>query len=146
MMFTHADDKPVLVLDTEQCWTLLNHAKHGRLATSVGGEIDLVPVNHATADGKIYLRTAPGGKLAGLTVNPRVVFEADGILSDEAWSVVVRGTARVLQTEAEIDIASAAGVDPWVPTLKDFWVEIDPSEITGRHFRLGRQPEQLDEG
>ncbi|MGJ9402763.1 pyridoxamine 5'-phosphate oxidase family protein [Arthrobacter sp. KK5.5] len=145
MMFTHPDGSPVLVLDADQCWKLLADARHGRLATVVAGEIDLVPVNHATANGRIYLRTAPGGKLAGLTVNPRVVFEADGILSDEAWSVVVRGTARVLQTEAEIEAARDTGVAPWLPTLKDFWVEIEPQSVSGRHFRLGRQPEQLDE-
>ncbi|MFB0835414.1 pyridoxamine 5'-phosphate oxidase family protein [Arthrobacter halodurans] len=145
MMFSHADDNPVLVLDAEQCWRLLDHSKHGRIALSVGGEVDIVPVNYAAADGKIYLRTGPGTKLAELTVNPKVAFEADGILSEEAWSVVIRGRARSLETEAEIATARGAGVVPWVPTVKESWVEIVPAQITGRHFQLGPQPEMFDE-
>lgn len=145
MMFSHADNEPVLTLTDEQCWTLLAHSHHGRIATSFDGQPDITPVNHGAADGRIYLRTSAGSKLAGLVVNPQVAFEADGILSDEAWSVVVRGTARILETEAEIETARASGVDPWVQTMKDFWVEIVPGGVSGRHFALGRQPEQLDE-
>ncbi|MEE1622286.1 pyridoxamine 5'-phosphate oxidase family protein [Zafaria sp. Z1313] len=145
MMFEHEDGQPVMILDTEQCWTLLGRTHHGRIALSVAGNVDIVPVNHAAHEGKLYFRTAPGNKLAGLTINPTVAFESDGILSDQAWSVVVRGTARVLETEAEIELARAAGVRPWVQTLKDTWVEITPREVTGRHFLLGNQPEQLDE-
>jgi hypothetical protein len=29
-----------------------------------------------------------------------------------------------------------------VPTLKDFYVEIDPVSVSGRHFQLGDQPER----
>jgi hypothetical protein len=29
-----------------------------------------------------------------------------------------------------------------VPTLKDFYVEIEPTSISGRHFQLGEQPER----
>lgn len=145
MMYSHADNEPVLVLDDEQCWTLLGHSRHGRIATAFDGQPEITPVNHGAANGRLYLRSAAGSKLAGLTVNPQVAFESDGILSDEAWSVVVRGTARVLETDAEIETARASGVDPWVQTLKDFWVEITPTSVSGRHFALGHQPEQLDE-
>ncbi|WP_372698395.1 pyridoxamine 5'-phosphate oxidase family protein [Arthrobacter sp. JSM 101049] len=145
MMYDHADNEPVLVLDEDQCWTLLGRSRHGRIATAFDGQPEITPVNHGIASGRIYLRTAPGNKLAALTVNPSVAFESDGILSDEAWSVVVQGTARVLETEAEIEAARASGVDPWVQTLKDAWVEITPASVSGRHFALGRQPEQLDE-
>lgn len=145
MMFPHADNQAVLVLDEEQCWRLLDRSKHGRLATSFGGEVDITPVNYGTADGRLFLRSAAGGKLSALTVNPKVAFETDGILSDEAWSVVVHGTARVLETDHDIAAARASGVDPWVPTFKDFWVEITPDSVTGRHFEFGHQPEQLDD-
>ncbi|MGP5228611.1 pyridoxamine 5'-phosphate oxidase family protein [Arthrobacter rhombi] len=145
MMYSHADDEPVLILDEEQCWKLLGHSQHGRLATAFDGVPYITPVNHGTADGRVYLRSAAGSKLSGLTVNPRVAFESDGILSDEAWSVIILGTARILDTEAEIKIARASGVDPWVQTLKDFWIEITPTLVSGRHFILGQQPEQLDE-
>lgn len=144
MMFEHEDDQPVLVLDVDQAWRLLEHTSHGRLATAVGGVVDIVPLNYAVKDRVIYIRTAPGEKLAALTVNDQVALEADGILSDEAWSVVVHGTAHQLQTEAEIAQARDSGVSPWVPTQKEAWVKIDVSLITGRHFHFGDQPEAGD--
>ena len=142
MMFTHADGNPILELDDEQSWKLLEATKHGRLVVSVAGEPDIFPVNYLTSDRKIYLRTAPGNKLAQLTINSRVLLETDGILSDEAWSVVLRGTARVLSNSTELAAVEELGLKSWVPTLKDFYVEIVPTSVSGRHFELGDQPER----
>lgn len=140
-MFTHADGNPVLELDDKQSWKLLEATSHGRLVVSVAGEPDIFPVNYLTSDRKIYLRTAPGNKLAQLTINSRVLLESDGILSDEAWSVVLRGTARVLTSSTELAAVEELGLKSWVPTLKDFYVEIVPTSVSGRHFELGDQPE-----
>jgi nitroimidazol reductase NimA-like FMN-containing flavoprotein (pyridoxamine 5'-phosphate oxidase superfamily) len=142
MMFEHADGQPVLELDDEQSWRLLEGTKHGRRGGSVAGEPDIFPVNYVSADRKIYLRTAPGNKLAQLTINATVLFETDGILSDEAWSVVLRGKARVLSTSAELAAVEELGLKTWVPTLKDFYVEIEPTSVSGRHFQFGEQPER----
>jgi len=142
MMFEHADENPVLELNDEQSWRLLEGTRHGRLVVSVAGEPDIFPVNYVSSNGKLYLRTAPGNKLAQLTINAAVLFEADGILSDEAWSVVLRGKARVLSNSAELAAVEELGLKSWVPTLKDFYVEIDPISVSGRHFQLGNQPER----
>lgn len=142
MMFEHADGNPVLELDDEQSWRLLDNTRHGRLVVSVAGEADIFPVNYVTSDRKLYLRTAPGNKLAQLTINSTVLFEADGVLPDEAWSVVLRGTARVLDNSAELAAVEELGLKSWVPTLKDFYVEIVPASVSGRHFQLGEQPER----
>ncbi len=142
MMFEHADGNPVLNLDDEQAWKLIEGTRHGRLVVTVAGEPDIFPVNYAVGGRKLYLRTAPGNKLAELTINSKVLFETDGILSDEAWSVILRGNARVLQLSADIAAAEALGLKPWVPTLKDFYVEIEPTSVTGRHFELGAHPER----
>jgi nitroimidazol reductase NimA-like FMN-containing flavoprotein (pyridoxamine 5'-phosphate oxidase superfamily) len=142
MMFTHADGSPILKLDDDQCWKLLEGTKHGRLVVTVAGEPDIFPVNYATSGRRLYLRTAPGNKLAELTINAKVLFEADGILSDEAWSVVLRGSARVLDQSTDIAEAEALGLKPWVPTLKDFYVEIDPVSVSGRHFQFAEHPER----
>ncbi|WP_418908395.1 pyridoxamine 5'-phosphate oxidase family protein [Glutamicibacter endophyticus] len=141
MRYTHASDEPVLVLSEEQSWELLSHTSHGRLATSAAGFIDIVPVNYVVKERVLYLRTAPGNKLAALNINDSVAFEADGILSDEAWSVVVRGRAEILEHEADVNEARSSGVSPWIPTLKEVWVRITVAEIHGRHFQLGAQPE-----
>jgi nitroimidazol reductase NimA-like FMN-containing flavoprotein (pyridoxamine 5'-phosphate oxidase superfamily) len=142
MMFEHVDGQPVLELDDEQSWRLLEGTKHGRLVVSVAGEPDIFPVNYVTANRKIYLRTAPGNKLAQLTINSTVLFETDGILSEEAWSVVLRGKARVLRNSAELAAVEELGLKTWVPTLKDFYVEIEPTSVSGRHFEFGEQPER----
>ncbi|MEE2523269.1 pyridoxamine 5'-phosphate oxidase family protein [Pseudarthrobacter sp. J64] len=142
MTFTHADGNPVLELNDEQSWQLLDATLHGRLVVSVAGEPDIFPVNFVTSNRKIYLRTAPGNKLAQLTINSTVLLEADGIFSDEAWSVVVRGTARVLENSAELAAVEELGLKSWVPTLKDYYVEIEPTSVSGRHFLLGEQPER----
>ncbi|WP_426998430.1 pyridoxamine 5'-phosphate oxidase family protein [Pseudarthrobacter sp. N5] len=142
MMFNHADGSPILNLSVEQSWTLLENTRHGRLVVTVAGEPDIFPVNYVTSSRKLYLRTAPGNKLAELTINSKVLFETDGILSDEAWSVVLRGEARVLNTSAEIADAESLGLKSWVPTLKDFYVEVVPTSVSGRHFELGEQPER----
>ncbi|MDF2050163.1 MULTISPECIES: pyridoxamine 5'-phosphate oxidase family protein [unclassified Arthrobacter] len=142
MMFEHADGNPVLELDDEQSWRLLEGTQHGRLVVSVAGEPDIFPVNYVTSGRKVYLRTAPGNKLAQLTINATVLFETDGITSDEAWSVVLRGKARVLSNSAELAAVEELGLKSWVPTLKDFYVEIEPLSVSGRHFQLGEQPER----
>lgn len=142
MMFEHADGNPILNLDDEQSWKLIEGTKHGRLVVTVAGEPDIFPVNYVLSGRTLFIRTAPGNKLAELTINPRVLFETDGILSDEAWSVVLRGTARVLEQSAEIAAAEALGLKSWVPTLKDFYVEIEPTSLSGRHFEFGEQVER----
>ncbi|MEC5191815.1 MULTISPECIES: pyridoxamine 5'-phosphate oxidase family protein [unclassified Arthrobacter] len=142
MMFEHEGENPILVLDADQSWKLIESTKHGRLVLIVGGEPDIFPVNYAVSGRKLYLRTAPGNKLAELTINAKILFETDGILSEEAWSVVLRGTARVLEQSAEIEAAEALELKPWVPTLKDFYVEIEPTSVSGRHFQFGEHPER----
>jgi nitroimidazol reductase NimA-like FMN-containing flavoprotein (pyridoxamine 5'-phosphate oxidase superfamily) len=141
MLFTH--DDPILVLDEEQSWKLLENTQHGRIVLTAAGETDMFPINYRAHDGVLLLRTAPGTKLAELTINENVLFEADGITSEEAWSVVVKGTARVLTLSQEIAAAEALNLKTWVPTFKDFYVEITPSRISGRHFNFGEQPERF---
>src|SRR6478672_1444647 len=142
MMFEHEDGNPILTLDDDQAWTLIEATKHGRLVVTVAGEPDIFPVNYAASGRKLFLRTAPGNKLAQLTINAKVLFETDGILSQEAWSVVLRGTARVLSNSDELAAIEELGLKTWVPTLKDFYVEIDPKSVSGRHFVFGEQPER----
>jgi len=140
-MFTH--DDPVLELTDDQSWRLLEKTKHGRIVLSAAGETDIFPINYLASNKVLLMRSAPGTKLAELTINEKVVFETDGITSDEAWSVVVKGTARVLTSGEEIAKAEALGLKTWVPTLKDFYIELRPERISGRHFNLGEQPERF---
>lgn len=139
---TSEDLPPVVELTPEQCWQYLEHTQHGRLALSVLNQPDIYPINYLAHDGVILLRTAPGTKLAELTVNSHVALEADGITSDEAWSVVVKGTVRELQTTDEIAAADQLPLRPWIRTEKYRYLEITPEQVNGRFFNLGPEPER----
>ncbi|MCC9146012.1 MULTISPECIES: pyridoxamine 5'-phosphate oxidase family protein [unclassified Arthrobacter] len=131
---------PVVELSAEQSWKYLENTHHGRLAVSVANRPSIYPINYLAHDGVLLIRTAPGTKLAEMTVNTHVAFEADGIHSAEAWSVVVKGTTRPLETSGEIEAADALPLRPWVRTEKYRYVEIIPESVTGRFFNLGPEP------
>jgi hypothetical protein len=55
--------------------------------------------------------------------------------------VILRGTARMLNSADEIHEAEQAGLIPWVATEKLRFVRVTPSEISARHFRFGPEPQ-----
>jgi nitroimidazol reductase NimA-like FMN-containing flavoprotein (pyridoxamine 5'-phosphate oxidase superfamily) len=132
----------VAVLTEDQCWDLLERHELGRLGLTVGGEPDIFPVNYVTDGPRLLFRTAPGSKLAELTVNPHVAFEVDEHDETFAASVVVKGVARRLELQREIDAADALPLVPWIPTLKYRWVQISVASITGRRFDRGPEPDR----
>jgi len=137
-----SSDEPVQELDRAECRELLKQGVLGRLATAVGGEVDIFPVNYYSDGDSILIRTAPGTKLLELTVHSAVAFETDGYTDEEAWSVVARGLARQLEHQAEIDEADRAPLQPWVPTLKYRYIHIDITALSGRRFRRSAEPER----
>ena len=133
---------PISVLGDDEAWNLLSSVPLGRLVTSFGGQLEIVPVNVDTQNRTVLYRTAEGTKLFTTVMNARVLFEADDHTADEGWSVILRGTARMLTGAEEIREADQCGLMPWVPTEKLRFVRITPSEISARHFRFGPEPEQ----
>jgi len=136
------DLDPVRLLSEDECWELLLSSSFGRLAAAVADDIEIFPLNFVVADKRLLFRTAEGTKLLALTVNNKVALETDAIGRADAWSVVVKGIARVLDTQAEIDAANQLPLRPLVPTLKYIWVEITPTELSGRRFALEPEPER----
>ena len=137
-------DDPVRELGTEESWQELRRASLGRLALCVAGEIDIFPINFVVdADNVIYLRTAPGTKLLELSINDHVALEIDHVSDIDAMSVVVKGRAERVELQSEMDAAEKLGLAPWVPTLKYRWVRIEPTEVTGRRFARGPEPERF---
>lgn len=133
---------PVTVLSSEQCWERLRGQQLGRLVTHVGGVLDIFPVNFVVDDESLVFRTAQGSKLFELTVNDEVLFEVDDHTDADAWSVVVRGRARTLETSAEVERADALALAPWIPTLKYTYVRIEPTSLSGRAFVRGPEPDR----
>jgi nitroimidazol reductase NimA-like FMN-containing flavoprotein (pyridoxamine 5'-phosphate oxidase superfamily) len=131
----------ISVLDDTEAWHLLAGVALGRLVTSFGGQLEIFPVNFVTQNGTVLFRTAEGTKLFTTVMNERVLFEADDHTADEGWSVILRGTARMLTSAGEIQEAEGAGLMPWVATEKLRFVRVTPSEISARHFRFGPEPQ-----
>ena len=132
---------PISVLDDTAAWNRLSSVALGRLVTSFGGQLEIFPVNFVTQGGTVLFRTAEGTKLFTTVMNEKVLFEADDHTSDEGWSVILRGTARMLTGAEEIREAEGTGLMPWVATEKLRFVRVTPSEISARHFRFGPEPQ-----
>lgn len=80
--------------------------------------------------------------MVSAAINNRVLFEADEHNVAEGWSVIVKGTARMLRTDEEIQEAERAQLLAWTATLKLHHVRVIPSVITGRRFRFGSEPDR----
>lgn len=132
---------PVKVLGHEEAWDLMSSVSLGRLVTSVSNQLEIFPVNFVTQNGTLLFRTAEGTKLFSTVMNDRVLFEADDHTVGEGWSVIVRGTARILTTAEELHDADRAQLMPWVATEKLRYVRITPDEVSGRRFQFGPEPQ-----
>ena len=137
-----ADAAPMTVLSEDESWSLLSSMALGRLVTSLGGQPEIFPVNFVTQRPTVLFRTAEGTKLFSAVTNGRDAFEADDHNVAEGWSVIVKGRAKVLSTSAEIDEAERAQLLPWIATLKLRYVRVIASEITGRRFKFGPEPDR----
>lgn len=142
---TAHEDAPVTRLTERESWSRLSGITLGRLATSVAGQPDIVPVNFVVQRKTILIRTAEGTKLAAAMINQRVAFEADDHDVRKGWSVVVKGYARMLTGSDEIADAERAQVLPWTATPKRRFIRIVPTQITGRIFDFGAEPEYLQD-
>lgn len=135
-------DAAVVSLDDDGCFELLSKQELGRLVTSAAGVLDIFPVNYALDGRTIVIRTAEGSKLMEMTINDEVLFEVDAYTDADAWSVVVRGHARRLETSDEVRAADELPLKPWIPTLKYNYVRITPDSVSGRAFRRGEEPDR----
>lgn len=137
-MFEHPADEPVLELTDEQSRKLLSNTRHGRIAFQWNDQLELFPVNYVLDGDRLIIRTAGGVKKDAFAAGVPVTFETDGVLADEAWSVIAYGTGELIEDAAH------SGVTPWVPTMKDFYVAVNFTKLSGRHFIFGAQPEPGD--
>jgi uncharacterized protein len=133
---------PVTVLSASESWNLLTAVAIGRLVTSVDGEPEIFPVNFVVQDRTVLFRTAEGTKLVSSAINNRVLFQADDHGVSEGWSVIIKGTARTLRTNEEIEKAESAQLLPWTATSKQHYVRVLPLSITGRRFQFGPEPDR----
>ena len=102
----------------------------------------IFPVNFVVQHRTVLFRTSEGTKLVSAAINNQVLFEADDHGVTEGWSVIIKGTARILRTDEEIDEAERAQLLPWTATVKQHYVRIRPLSVTGRRFTFGSEPDR----
>jgi hypothetical protein len=128
-------------LTTAECWRLMESSSLGRLAVEgTEGVPDLFPVNFMAHSGSVYLRSAPGSKLMDIAARPGVAFEVDGQDPLSHWSVVIKGTARRLDSDAEIHESGVEKLVSASPTAGHDFIRITPDSVTGRRFRKDAAP------
>lgn len=125
----------VRTLSEDACWELLRSESLGRLAVVADDGVDIFPVNYLINRGTLLFRSAPGTKLADIAHDPVVALEVDGVDELHRWSVVVRGTARRLDADDEIESSGVLGLETLTATTKYNYVRITPRVVTGRRFR-----------
>lgn len=133
---------PVSVLSDDRSWAVLAGSRLGRLVTVVDRHAEIFPINYVVDGRSLVFRTAEGSKLFTLTINGNVAFEVDGWDGNGGWSVICRGTAAEVKDPSEIRRLEELPLNPWVPTVKTHWVRITPSEISGRVFTFGPEPDR----
>ncbi|CAN5422331.1 pyridoxamine 5'-phosphate oxidase family protein [Microbacterium sp.] len=135
------ENRGVEHLTTAECWRLMESSSLGRLAVEgTEGVPDLFPVNFIVHDGSVYLRSAPGLKLMDIAARPGVAFEIDGQDPLSHWSVVIKGTARRLDSDAEIHESGVEKLGSASPAAKQDFIRITPDSVTGRRFRKDAAP------
>jgi hypothetical protein len=126
------------ILGEAACWERLRKSSIGRLGVVHDDKPAIYPVNYLVDGTSILFRTAPGSKVASAQKLDRVAFEIDGFepRQGDAWSVLIKGFARQLDSTVEIDRADELPLFPWVTADRSAWVRIVPVEVTGRRFHI----------
>lgn len=132
-------DRPGEILPESECWNLLGSVSLGRLVTTAEGHPEIFPVNFVVQNRTLLFRTAQGTKLVSTAVNHDVVFEVDDHNAAEGWSVIVRGVARTVNDDDDLEQAERAHLLPWTAHAKDHYVRVLPRRVTGRRFRFGSE-------
>ena len=132
----HGGAEGVRQLSHEDAWARLRSMVVGRLAFSLDGRLEIIPVNYLVDRGTLLFRTAPGTKFAASIGRLPAVFEVDGYEQEqrEAWSVVAHGHLEPVLDTAEVIDVVALRLFPWQGGEKGLFVRVVPEEVTGRQF------------
>jgi nitroimidazol reductase NimA-like FMN-containing flavoprotein (pyridoxamine 5'-phosphate oxidase superfamily) len=139
-----ATSKPVLEpLDEAESLRLISPGGIGRLAYEGRFGLTVLPVNYKLHEGTIVFRTARDSTTdtdlrTGIeNAEFKVAFEIDEVdrTAEEGWSVLVQGPAHHVDSETERAAVMSAGVEPWAGGVRELYVRITPTRITGRRIR-----------
>jgi nitroimidazol reductase NimA-like FMN-containing flavoprotein (pyridoxamine 5'-phosphate oxidase superfamily) len=130
-------------LDEAECLRLISPGGIGRLAYTGRHGLTVFPVNYVLLEGTIVFRTTHDNPTdedlrTGIEdAEYKVAFEIDEVdaAAKAGWSVLVQGSAHHVSSDAEHASVLEAGVEPWPGGVRDHFLRIIPTRITGRRLR-----------
>jgi nitroimidazol reductase NimA-like FMN-containing flavoprotein (pyridoxamine 5'-phosphate oxidase superfamily) len=135
-------------LDEAECLRLLGIRGLGRLVYNSRYGPMALPVEYAVHEGSIVFRTTQDtftdeDLRTGIAhAEYHVALEVDQIdlATREGWTVLIRGAAHHLDTEAERASILSTGVEPWIEGEPEHAIRINPTRIWGHRIRLQLAP------
>src|SRR4051794_40921262 len=126
-------DYGLRVLEPDECRSALATRTIGRVALW-NDHPAVLPVLYALLDGDVVFRTAPGEKLIAAVLHRAVTFEVDDfdVDAETGWSVNVVGTPEEIVRVEDLDRVRALELPCWAGDVRDRYVRIRATEITGR--------------
>lgn len=137
-------------LSPTECWALLRGNQHhvGRVAFDEGSadpdgrwrpRLTILPVNYVLDVDQVVFRTAAGSKLDQAAAGATMAFAIDSVATTgphprHAWSVLARGTARVVTARDEAIYLSLSRLEPDAGGLRPHFVAVRVEEISGRRL------------
>lgn len=125
-------------LSDDVCWERLRRTSIGRLGVHHEGQPAIYPINYLVDGSSIVFRTKRASKIYDAPRLERVAFEIDGFepAHGDAWSVLIKGFGRFVDSVPEIEQIDRLPLYPWVDAERSAWIRIVPVEVTGRRFHL----------
>lgn len=117
----------------DEALALLRTASIGRLVYTAQGEPRVLPLNYVVHQGAVVFRTSYGHLLDHIHLS-EVLFEADEAdpETQTGWSVIVHGRAEEIWRSDDLDVVRGLPLRPWAPGVRDHFVRIVSTRITGR--------------
>jgi nitroimidazol reductase NimA-like FMN-containing flavoprotein (pyridoxamine 5'-phosphate oxidase superfamily) len=119
----------------DECLERLADAAVGRFAFPLDGEISVLPVVHTIDGVDVCFRTRGDSKIEAAVDKERVAYEVDDwdAATRTGWSVLVQGTAVLVDDDADVRRLELAARRPWVELSDSYqWIRVRTQSITGR--------------
>lgn len=134
------DRRGLEVLDRSECLALLRRVPVGRLGLSMDALPVVLPVNFVLDGDDVVVGTGEGGTFDAAVGGTIVAFEADSWdpITHSGWSVLVRGRARVVVGDEELERVRQLPLRPWGDPRELRYVAVGTEIVTGRRLDPAR--------
>lgn len=130
-------------MSAAECERLLRLGVFGRVGFSAPDGVHIVPVNYSVVDDAIVVRTSETSLLGRHGGSALLAFEVDELDREyqHGWSLQARGRSVVVSDEAELaGIRAEWEPRPWADGVKDLYLRLPWTELTGRKLGRGWSP------